>query len=241
MKLHLGRMTSKELAEWFGISDSTFRHKACKDKRLEVLKKYARYHFEGEKNKVVYIDEIYEDTFVADEGSPAYKCVRDLAIENWSPNGYDTCAHVAEKIYPEVQERGHQIKASTNYCYVCQGRTELYGSPLHKTTGTRGSSHYEWCKKDEQGNYIPLTEKEQEVKNTIADRYGFTNEEGTYIAEAVHKGRLNKDELWQLYTDVKAGLFIQWKMAVETELGFPIYKCTKLEESIKLVDEAFDL
>lgn len=240
MKLHLGKMTSKELAQWFGIGESTFKHKECKEKKLEALKKYAKYHLEGDARKVVYIDEIYEDTFVADEGSPAYQCVRDLTIENWSPNGYDTCAHVAEKIYPEVKERGHDIKETTNYRYVCQGRTELYGSPLYKTIGIRGSSRYAWCKKDEQGNYIPLTEKEQEIKNTIADRYGFTSEEGTYIAEAVHKGRLTKDELWQLYTDVKAGLFIQWKMAVETELGFPIYKCTKLEESIKLVDEPFD-
>ena len=119
MKLHLGKMTTKELAEWFGISGSTFRKKESKEKRLEVLKKYAAYHLEGDKNKTVVIDEIYEDTYIADEGSPAYQCVRDLTIENWGTNGYDTCAHVAEKIYPEVQERGHKIKATTNYRYVC--------------------------------------------------------------------------------------------------------------------------
>lgn len=239
MKLHLGRMNSKELAEWFGISENSFKRANIKAKKLEALKKYAEYHLEGDVRKNVFIDEIYEDTYVADEGSPAYQCVRDLAFENWSENGYDTCSRVAEKIFPAVKEQGHAIQSSTNYCYVRKGRNELYGSPIKGTTGTLGSCHYEWCKKDKEGNYIPLTKEEAEIARALAEEFGFTAEEGTYIAEEIQKGHMTKEKLWHLYQTVKADLFFQWKATVEERLKCPIYKCTKIVNKPK--DEAFDL
>ena len=58
MKLKIGLMNNKELAEWFGIKESTF--KSNKKKKLEELKKYCQ--FEETKGKV-YIFEIYQEEY----------------------------------------------------------------------------------------------------------------------------------------------------------------------------------
>ena len=48
MELHLGKMTLKELSEWFGLKPETLGKSgsAAKNKKLEILKAYADYHME---------------------------------------------------------------------------------------------------------------------------------------------------------------------------------------------------
>ena len=53
-ELKLGKVTSKELAEWFGIKPSSFAN--MKAKKLEELKNYADFEI---KNRSIYIKEIY--------------------------------------------------------------------------------------------------------------------------------------------------------------------------------------
>lgn len=229
MVLHLGKMTSKELAEWFGISENTFKRKECKEKKLETLKKYAKYHLEGETRKVVYIDEIYEDTYVAEEGSPAFLAVKELTSQNWDESGYDTCSNVNDKIYPQVKSKGHEIKKTTSYYYVCKGRSELYGSPLNHTGGSLGHCHYEWCKKDKNGKYQPLTEEEKEIKRIISKKYDLDNDDITFLVARIKAGKMTKEELWEYYQGYKTDVYMNWKAEVEKALGFILYQVTKVE------------
>lgn len=230
MVLHLGKMTSKELAEWFGVSEQYFKRKECKEKKLEILKKYADYHLEGDSRKVVVIDEIFEDTYSADSGSPAFQCVKKLTAEHWDKSGYDTCSNVNTQIYPLVTSEGHEIKARTSYHYVCKGRTELYGSPIKHTSGSLGHCHYEWCKKDpETGKYLPLTFEENEVKRIISKKHNFDDDEITFLVAQIRKGKMNKDELWEYYKNFKEDSYVHWKEEVERALGFPIFQVTKVE------------
>ena len=58
-ELKLGKVTSKELAEWFGIKPSSFAN--MKAKKLEELKKYADFEI---KNRSIYIKEIYISEYI---------------------------------------------------------------------------------------------------------------------------------------------------------------------------------
>ena len=58
MELKVGKMTFKELSIWFGLKPDTLikSRKSTKEKKLEILKNYAEYHFEG---RSLIIDKIY--------------------------------------------------------------------------------------------------------------------------------------------------------------------------------------
>lgn len=80
------------MAAWFGISYNTLKtNPTTKANKLEVLKTYADYHFEG---KTIYIDKIH----IA-EYSRAYSKVEELFAPSWNASGIDSCANVGRKIY----------------------------------------------------------------------------------------------------------------------------------------------
>jgi hypothetical protein len=57
-ELHLGKMNNKELAEWFGITEGSFR--TSKKKKLEELKYFANFEEVGKKIEIFEIkDPIY--------------------------------------------------------------------------------------------------------------------------------------------------------------------------------------
>ena len=58
MELHLGKMTLKELSEWFGLKPETLGKSSntARAKKFEILKAYADYHLEEGK---VFIDKIH--------------------------------------------------------------------------------------------------------------------------------------------------------------------------------------
>lgn len=240
MELHLGKMTNKELAEWFGVKENTFNRKEVKDKKLSILERYAVFHLEGDKRKNIIIDDILEPVYTAETGSPTYQRIKQLTKEKWSKSGYDTCANVAKKTYPVIVEEGYKIKDTTNYRYVCKGRTELYGSPLKHTEGELGTCHYEWCKLNEETfEYEALTEEEKAIKDRVSAEVGLTSDEETCILDKVRKGKLTKEEFWEYVQDVRLRIFDEWIIKVQEALGFPIYRCTKIEDKLVVKEGDF--
>ena len=89
-ELKLGKVTSKELAEWFGIKPSSFAN--MKAKKLEELKKYADFEI---KNRSIYIKEIYISEYIK---MKHFDLVKDSLVELWCPNNLDTCKNVTKKL-----------------------------------------------------------------------------------------------------------------------------------------------
>ena len=58
MKLKIGIMSNKELAEWFGISPSSLSHD--KERKIKELSAYADFELIGKKTKKINIKKIYE-------------------------------------------------------------------------------------------------------------------------------------------------------------------------------------
>jgi len=78
-KLHLGKMTGKEMAAWFKISSSHYSKTDVRNKCYEILSRYAKFHLEAKGNgKTVVIDEIYEEEYKGEKGSRARQRVKEL-------------------------------------------------------------------------------------------------------------------------------------------------------------------
>lgn len=230
-KLHLGRMTGKEMAEWFNMSASNYSKFEVRMKCYDILAKYADYHLETKGNgKVVVIDEIFESTYVDEKGPPARLRVKELVEQNWDADGLDSCSRVAQENYPILQAEGYSIAESTNYRYTCGGRTELWGSPVKLTAGEKGHCRYEWCKKDTQGRLVPLTIEEEKIKQEVTKKYFGSLESWTLgILDDLKKKKITQEEAGQALENLDAhGEFSAWRAELEARLGQTIYKGTRV-------------
>jgi hypothetical protein len=135
--LKLGKNTLSDLANWFNISVSAFRHN--KEKYLKILEDYAVFELRGNKNKSVYITEILNPYY--DKGQ-AYDLIKKLTEKNWDYEHLDTCTHVAKKNYPEIIEAGFDIKETTNVKYTRRSKTEMFGKAGDNIGGSLGFCEY---------------------------------------------------------------------------------------------------
>ena len=97
-ELKQGKITYKELADWFGISYSTMRRQDVKEKKLVILSFYADFHIEitksGKKTYIV-IDKVKE---------PIYTKIKER-YANWEStwdingDGVDTVKNASNNFY----------------------------------------------------------------------------------------------------------------------------------------------
>ena len=136
-KLRLGKVTTKELANWFGISYGTFRNN--KTQKLDELKLYCEYEeIYGGINITKILDTAHLEYTPASKKN--YELIKTAFTEEWSPNGIDTCSNVAIKIY-DKHKNELTIQDTTTYNYALKSRTELFGIPF-VSIGSLGSCAY---------------------------------------------------------------------------------------------------
>lgn len=233
MKLKLGKMTSKEVAAWFGISYTYFKNH--KEKKLEELKEYAEF-------EVVYgginILKIIDNSAYCKTRSRDKKLINEVFDENWNESGIDTCSNVSNKIYDKY---GSQmgVELSTAYRYTLGARDELYGKPF-SNGGINGACRYLWCKREVMENGIEIltefSEEEKKIKDKLLKKYFATNEEkDVWIAEMVDRGELGEAEAYRMTREIrglnKSG-FMAFKKELEQEIGSKIVKGTYLERQV---------
>jgi hypothetical protein len=97
-ELKLGRMTYRELSVWFGLKpDSISKHPNSREKKLEILSRYADYHMEG---RFIYIDKIYISTY-----TKALDIIEKEFNNEWNrETKIDTCTRVGKAIYRKSPE-----------------------------------------------------------------------------------------------------------------------------------------
>ena len=83
-------MTNKELAEWFGIKESTF--KSNKKKKLEELKKYCQ--FEEVKGKVCILEIFYDE--YQKSFSKSFDTIKEETEKIWVKNKLDTGKRISQ-------------------------------------------------------------------------------------------------------------------------------------------------
>lgn len=225
-ELHLGKMSMRELADWFGKNPSTL----CRQKTeyLSKLKKYC--DFEKLPSGKINITAIHTPTF---SGSGSKQIIKDNFIKEWNNNGLDTARNVSEKILDNHEDE-LGITKSTAYTYTLQARNELYNKPFCGR-GEKGCCEYVWCVELGEGQYRELNEDEQKVKNDLLKKYfGNTTEKQLMVEAMVKAGEITEAEAFSVLKEMtgmnQAGFFGFLKELSAT-LHCRVIKATKLINS----------
>lgn len=126
MKLREGfTLKNKDLAEWFGVKESSMKSGGVKLKKLEELKEYCDFELRSGK---VYIKKVYSDTYKGNNRSKIFKYIlEDLPnqIENGKPW---TSKRLGEYYYKKLNKEygGTDTTYETNVRLV---RDRLWGKP----------------------------------------------------------------------------------------------------------------
>lgn len=232
MKLHLGKMKTKELAQWFSISDQSFRN--SKKRKLEELKLYCDFE---EVYGGVYVKEIYDEENGLEYvkgNSKSYELVKSSFSEEWNSDGIDTCSNVAIKII-DKHKNELSIADSTTYNYVLRARNELYGVPFI-SLGELGSCVYLWCKKEmlDDGTivYTQFSDEEDKIRKDLMKKMFSTDvDKEVFIAEMVQQGEITKEEAYDKLCELKnlnkAG-YTGFLKALKEAIGSDVSKATLL-------------
>lgn len=237
MELRLGKMKTKELAEWFGISYGSFR--VMKNEKLGELSDYADFE---EVYGGVLIKKIRGEKTYIKEGRKSKEIVLKAFDEEWNKNGLDTCTNVAIKIY-DKHKNELAIAENTTYNYTIEARNELYGKPFG-ADGKLGNCHYIWVKATDQEDGTKIlelfNEEEEKIKKELMNKYFSTDaEKEVMVAEMVDRGELTKEEAYDTLVEMKhlnsAG-FMAFKAELEEKIGSQVLKGTYIEKKQELIE-----
>ena len=198
MKLKIGKMTNKELAEWFGVKINSFTQH--KKKKLEELKNFAKFE---EIYGGVNILEIINPTYV--KNSQKIRQIYEQGFEEVR-QPIDTVSNINNQIYEKYHENLPTLNsAQSGYHYAIEVRNEKYGIPF-KEHGSNGCCYYCWCKQEIDENnfllYIPFTEEEQKIKEKLLTKFFGNHEEKTILLqEMVLAGEIKKEDAWDIFTE----------------------------------------
>lgn len=192
MNLHLGKMKTREIAEWFGISYGGFRNK--KEEKLKELSFYCCY-------EVIYggiiITDIYISTYL--KPTPAYDFIKEHFIEHWHKSMLDTCARVGSEMYYVYKDKELKgLKKSTVKAYVAKARLEKFGHVYQNDHGTEGSCHPEPVIDNHWDEAEKLTEEQYKIYKECL-REAYYSEEDAIIEEAMAINAISESE----YNEIK--------------------------------------
>lgn len=235
MELHLGKMTLKELSEWFGLKPNSIAKSsdAARNKKLEILKCYADYHWQDGK---LFIDEIYFPVYnklpevIEKEFQKRWGNVpnKDGTINSFTKKErIDTVTRVGTEIWENVPQAQAQVSLSTSINYTQKEKVRQYGRGNRPEHGLRGRSEYVWMKRD---GVTPLNEEQMKIIHECAQlAYGNVGKMISVIDEDYHSGFLTKKERDQEVGNIDTSSnFDRYKFLVETRLGFWPERKTKL-------------
>ena len=235
MELHEGRMSIKELSEWFGLKPETLSKSSqkAKDKKFNILEVYADYHFEGKK---LFIDKVKYPTY-----SKAFEIIEEEMPKRWGvimddnhkvnetlkKERIDTCSRVGGDIWSSVPEVKAQISLLTSKQYTNKVKVQKYGHNYLNDVGTCGCSEYVWM--NEKGT-APLGEWEiSKIKECSEKAYGDKSLLIASIDDDFRHGYISKEErdkaVGSIETNDNYDYFVE---LVIQELGFYPEKRTRL-------------
>lgn len=235
MELKLGIMSNTELAEWFGITESSFKN--SKKKKLEELKLFAV--FEEVKGKI-NIKEILEPVYSKQQGKTLRRVVEKIDAV-WSEDGLDSCTRVGNEICELLNKEGLIRKPDTIVAYTRKGRNELYGKPFLEE-GRLGKCIYIWCKRDPNtGDYSLLNEEEQNIKQQLQTKYfGDATEKQILVKGMVESGEITKEEAWDVLeemTNMRTGNFMAFLTEIQSILHCQVVRGTLVERNVLALPE----
>ncbi len=163
-ELKLGKISSKELANWFGIAYSTFRN--TKAKRLKELEDYCDFELIHGK---IEIKEIYFPKYDKGYTKDDEVYLREVKASN---EYISSIAGIARKL-KNFDEDYSDLSVRQIERRMCKAGVRTFGVTSSIEYGEYGSREYVWAIKINNYNkYRHLTEKEDEIfSKLILDYY----------------------------------------------------------------------
>ena len=225
-------MTTKELAEWFGISYGSFR--TMKTKKLEELKNYACYE---EVYGGVNITAIIKDTYNKKDSQ-----IRQIYQQGFEEvrQPIDTVSNINNQIYEKYYEQLPTLNsAQSGYHYAIEVRNQNYGVPF-QNMGDLGCCYYLWCKIEDLGNgkfkYIEFSDEENKIKKELLKVHFKADEEkDILIAQMEAAGEITEAQAWRLtkaYRNFNEEGYRGFMKALEKAIGAKVVKATKFERAL---------
>lgn len=237
VSLKVGKMTYRELSAWFGykkpdgFSNSSAKSKA---KKLETLKSFAIYHFEG---KTLYIDKVicayYSKAFeIIEEELPHFwGCVKkeysDEVEEQLKKKRIDTCARVGTEIHKSIPQVKSQISVKSAKEYVNRIKRKKYGRNYVNEYGTDGYSQYVWMNREGTDE---LDEESMNIlKGCLAEAYGSVNLTLAALDDDYRHGQVSQEEYEEAKGQISSlGAYDIFIELLDERLGFIPEKRTQL-------------
>lgn len=233
--LEVGKVYSNaELAEWFGITEKTFRN--YKRKKLEELSEYVE--FQLVKNNKVQVLKILDPSvpcIFVKKRSDLYMRCKEQVPQLWKKGEPETASRVAHKIY-SVQTDDYKIDSYKRY--VAEVRNELWGNPKELIS----QCHYVLAKMwklggGEYARYELLTEEENQKVRDLYDQMsnGLSPEEKKdkeiLLGQMIQDGTITEAEAWKMYTSID---YVEFLFAASNMLGCEcLVKATLVEKEAK--------
>lgn len=237
-ELQEGKLTLRELSLWLGLAPTTISNGSAKakEKKFQILKGYADYHFEG---RNIIIDKVHcavyskaraivEKEFpkkwgiILDENDKVYPILKQERI--------DTCTRVGKNIYYTCPEVSAQISEKTTIQYVGAVKREQYGRCHIKEEGTKGYCEYVYMNQD---GTAPLNTEELAIVTKCAQEAYNLDLPTAMIDEEYHKGKISKQErdeaIAGLAGEDKYDCFVE--LVIE-RLGYMPEKRTRLIDNV---------
>lgn len=196
MELEERLYSSKELAEWFGISAKTFSNN--RKRYLEELHLFAVYEDlggRGNSHKGILIKQVLNPTYIKKKKvSRAYQIVKDNFHKAWHKSGYDTAARVGSQIWKSNEELQELISEETAKRYVLKARTEFYGKVYDKESfGELGICKPAYVVLNAWEEAILLTEEQLKIISDIKKEI-YHNDQETFLYEALIHHEITEEE-----------------------------------------------
>ena len=234
MELEEGKIYRiKELAEWKGISPTTFSN--SKKKHLKELEAYC--NFEDLGRKGIRILDVKWPIFLG----KAKTIVENDFMEAWqdNPNSLKNAAHYIYKKNEPILT----VKEQTVYQYTCNVKREWFGIPK-KCRGVKGHCNWVYAVVDkENGKFRYLTEEEQEIKNKMIKEFFCDTitprqlEEVKGLQESFKLGEITSEEYIQLSEETMHTTEADW---AEFDAKFMTAIGENCNFALELIEEAWE-
>ena len=228
MKLTLGKMTSKQLAQWFGVLPSTYSHNISN--YLNKLEDYCEFEkiYGGVVISEIYIEEYDKGLKLKDEKIYLEEIKDCVEIQD----GLSTLSGMVRKMERDNPTQ-KSLKNTTRR--MSKAGTKLFGDPtVVGKPGKVGSREYIWAiKLNDYNGYRLMTEEEEKLFDDIISKCY------TLPPEKIKKKELLKDQLKQNEIDVQQYFELEELYGLNTfkdcifkfkeQTGHMIVRCTKHE------------
>lgn len=240
MELEEKLYSSKELAEWFGVSAKTFSNN--RKRYLEELHLFAIYEDlggRGTNHKGILIKQVLNPIYAKKKKvSKAYQIIKDNFHKAWHSSGYDTAARVGSQIWKENEELQQLISEATAKQYVLKARTEFYGKVYDRDSyGELGICKPVYIARNSWDEAILLTDEQIATINKIR-REIYDDEQAPMLDEALIHHEISEEEYEKILKDYnskekRAERYYNFINRVADELGIMPDKVTLIIKQLR--------